>query len=54
MSDISKLIGDRIRFFRQDRGYSQEQLALKANLNVSFLGQVERGIKNSNYSIFTR
>jgi transcriptional regulator with XRE-family HTH domain len=45
MSDISKLVGDRIRFLRQDRGLSQEQLALRAGLNTTFLGQVERGIK---------
>ena len=45
MRDISKLIGEQIRAFRQDRGLSQEQLALKADLNTTFLGQVERGIK---------
>ncbi|WP_055667907.1 helix-turn-helix domain-containing protein [Desnuesiella massiliensis] len=45
MSQISKLIGEQIRTFRQSRGLSQEQLALRANLNTTFLGQVERGIK---------
>lgn len=45
MSDIAKLIGEQIRAFRQIRGISQEQLALKAGLNTTFLGQVEREIK---------
>ena len=45
MSDIAKLVGEQIRAFRQDKGLSQEQLALKANLNTTFLGQVERTIK---------
>ena len=35
----------RIREMRQLRGISQEQLALKAGINVSFLGQIERGTK---------
>lgn len=46
MSDIGKLVGERIRILRQAKGLSQEQLALRAELNTSFLGQVERGEKN--------
>lgn len=42
---ISEKFGIRIREYRQMRGLSQEQLALKANINVSFLGQIERGGK---------
>lgn len=45
MGDISKLVGEQIRVYRQYRGLSQEQLALKANINTTFLGQIERGIK---------
>ena len=45
MSDIAKLIGEQIRAFRKDKGLSQEQLALKADLNTTFVGQVERGVK---------
>lgn len=45
MSNIAKIIGEQIRAFRLDRGLSQEQLALKADLNTTFLGQVERQIK---------
>lgn len=45
MSDIGKLVGEQIRAFRQDRGLSQEELAFKSELNTTFVGQVERGIK---------
>lgn len=45
MSKIALLVGERIRTLRQIRGLSQEQLALKANLNTSFIGQIERGGK---------
>lgn len=45
MSDISKLIGEKIRTTRKFRGLSQEGLAEKAGLNVSFIGQIERGGK---------
>ena len=45
MSDIAALFGSRVREYRLRRGLSQEQLALRANINVSFLGQIERGGK---------
>ena len=46
MSNIAQLVGDRIRVLRLERGLSQEQLALKAELNTSFIGQIERGLKS--------
>jgi len=45
MSEISEKFGVRIREIRGLRGLSQEQLALKADINVSFLGQIERGTR---------
>jgi len=45
MSDIMERFSKRVRDMRQLRGISQEQLALKAGINVSFLGQIERGTK---------
>ena len=32
-----------VRYFRDQRGWSQELLAEKADLNRSYLGEVERG-----------
>lgn len=47
MDDISIKIGNRVKQLRQDKGISQEELALTANLNKSFVGQIERGKKNA-------
>ena len=39
-------IGERIRYYRKLRGWSQETLALQAELNPAFLGHLERGLKS--------
>lgn len=46
MNQRLKELGGNIKLFRNIRGYSQEQLALRAGLNTSYLGQIERGEKN--------
>jgi transcriptional regulator with XRE-family HTH domain len=45
MGSLSAHVSERIRELRNSRGLSQEQLALKANLNTSFIGAIERGVK---------
>jgi transcriptional regulator with XRE-family HTH domain len=47
MSDLSKIIGERIRNFRKEKGMSQEELANIANLHATYIGQLERGEKNA-------
>ena len=47
MEDLIKLVGERIRFFRKERGLSQEELAYRAALHNTYIGQVERGEKNA-------
>lgn len=39
-------LGETIRRVRKDRELSQEQLALSAEIDVSYLGRVERGDNN--------
>lgn len=36
-------LGEKIKKERLNRGLTQEELAEKANLSVSFMGQIERG-----------
>ncbi|HHV09907.1 MAG TPA: helix-turn-helix transcriptional regulator [Clostridiales bacterium] len=43
MSDITKIIGNRIRTLRNDKGFSIEELAEKADINTTHLGRIERG-----------
>lgn len=41
--NVKKLIGDRIRSARTKKGWSQEELAHRADLHPSHMGQIERG-----------
>ncbi|MEK3759598.1 helix-turn-helix transcriptional regulator [Paenibacillus sp. FSL P4-0338] len=41
-----EFIGENIRILRLKNGFSQEQLALSAGVNTSYIGQFERGEKN--------
>lgn len=47
MADIAKVIGERIKIYRNRAGYSQEELAEKAGLHNTYIGQLERGEKNA-------
>ena len=42
---VTMATAEKIRYYRRQKGMSQEELALKANLNPAFFGQVERGLK---------
>ena len=43
--DIYQHIGRRVREERTRRSWTQEQLAEKAETHLSFIGQLERGVK---------
>ena len=47
MSKISVEIGQRIRSYRLQNGFNQEELAEKCGLHPTYIGQVERGEKNA-------
>ncbi|MFL6162718.1 MAG: helix-turn-helix domain-containing protein [Jatrophihabitantaceae bacterium] len=46
LSAATAEFGRRVRQERQERGLSQEQLAARASLHWTFVGQVERGRRN--------
>ncbi len=46
MHDIRTRFGARIRQLRNDRGWSQEELADRAGLHRTYIGSVERGEQN--------
>ena len=47
MSDIAKIIGQRIRKKKKKKGLSQEKLAELAGCHPAYIGQLERGEKNA-------
>jgi len=47
LSDIAKIIGQRIRNYRTKKGLSQEKLAELAGCHPTYIGQLERGEKNA-------
>ncbi len=44
--NTKELLGKRVRELRKKRGLTQERLAEKANVDVKFLGNIERGKEN--------
>lgn len=41
-----KLIGNRIRTIRKEKGLTLEKLAIKAQLTYQYIGDFERGVRN--------
>lgn len=46
MEDIRKILTQRVKFFRELKGFTQEELAEKAKLSTKFIGEIERGAGN--------
>lgn len=47
MSEIAKIVGQRIRNYRTQLGLSQEKLAEMSGCHPTYIGQLERGEKNA-------
>ena len=43
MSDLASIIGEKIRKLRKEMDISQYELALKAGIDRSYMGKIERG-----------
>ena len=46
MGNPKSLFGQRIRYLRHQKGWSQEQLAFVSELDRTYIGGVERGERN--------
>lgn len=47
MNKIAKIVGQRIRNYRTEKGLSQEKLAEMSGCHPTYIGQIERGEKNA-------
>ena len=47
MSEIARVVGQRIRYYRINLGWSQEKLAELSGCHPTYVGQLERGEKNA-------
>lgn len=46
MSDIRTKFGKHLRGLREAKGWTQEELADKAGMHFTYIGQIERGLRN--------
>ena len=51
---INKQLGARIRYLRQQKNWTIEDLALEAGINRNYLCDLERGTRNPTVSILQR
>ena len=49
--DINRQLGMRIKYLRTQKKWSQEDLALEAEVNKNYLSDLERGIRNPTLKI---
>jgi transcriptional regulator with XRE-family HTH domain len=51
VDDLRGALGDRVRRLREDRGWSQEVLAERADLHFTYVSQIERGARNPGLNV---
>lgn len=54
MMKAQEQLGMRIKFLRKERGWSQEDLALEANVNKNYICDLENGRRNPSLDILER
>ena len=54
IKDYRLKLGDKIRIVREQRGYSQEQLAVHMNINRSTISKIENGKFSITVDYFVR
>jgi transcriptional regulator with XRE-family HTH domain len=54
MQDWCKIVGKNVRKIRQQRGMTQEKLAFEAEIDLTYVGGIERGKRNPSLLVMAR
>jgi transcriptional regulator with XRE-family HTH domain len=54
MQDWRAIVGRNVRRLRQQRGMTQEQLAFEAEIDLTYVGGIERGKRNPSLLVMAR
>ena len=54
MQDWRKIVGRNVRKFRLQRGMTQEQLGFEAEIDLTYVGGIERGQRNPSLLVMAR
>lgn len=54
MEDWPQIIGANVRRYRLEQGRTQEQLAFDAQLDLTYIGGIERGRRNPSLLVLAR
>jgi transcriptional regulator with XRE-family HTH domain len=54
MQDWRAVLGKNVRRLRQQRGLTQEELAFEAEIDLTYMGGIERGRRNPSLLVITR
>ena len=54
MLDWPEIVGKNVRRYRTVSGFTQEQLALEAKLDLTYVGGIERGVRNPSVLVLAK
>ncbi len=54
MQDWRHIVGTNVKRLRKKRGLSQEQLAFESEIDLTYLGGIERGQRNPSLMVMAR
>ena len=54
MRDWRAILGKNVRRLRQQKGLTQEQLAFEAEIDLTYVGGIERGKRNPSLLVMAR
>ncbi|WP_374322109.1 helix-turn-helix domain-containing protein [Brevundimonas sp.] len=52
--DWKAVVGNNVRRLRMERGLTQEELAFEAQIDLTYLGGIERGRRNPSLLVLSR